>query len=201
MITHEREGTRAWPVVAGALRRVLDVGCGNGDALARAGTDFVAVGIDIDHDALRTGSELFPGHQLCRAAAEALPFKDGAFDAALSRVALPLMDIPAVLAEIARVVRRDGEVWLAFHRVSYLRTELRKSVRALNLVRTAYLGYVLLNGLVFHFTGKTFRFPLNRAYSESFQTERGVSRALVRAGFHDVRVVENIPLVVTARRA
>ena len=200
MITHEREGTRAWPVVAGELRRVLDVGCGNGDALARAGTDFLAVGIDIDHDALRTGSELFPRHRLCRATAEALPFKDGAFDAALSRVALPLMDISTVLTEIARVVRRGGEVWLAFHRVSYVRAELRKSVRALNVVRTVYLGYVLLNGLVFHFTGKTFRFPLNRTYSESFQTERGVSRALVRAGFGDVRVVENVPLVVTARR-
>src|SRR5207245_9676562 len=53
MITHEQEGTRAWPVVAGELRRVLDVGCGNGDALARAGTDFLAVGLDIDRDAPR----------------------------------------------------------------------------------------------------------------------------------------------------
>ena len=200
MITHEREGTRAWPVVPRGLRRVLDVGCGNGDALARAGTELLAVGIDIDHDALRSGSQLFPRHRLFRATADALPFRDGAFDAALSRVALPLMDIPTVLAEIARVVRRGGEVWLAFHRISFVGTELRRSLRALNVVRTVYLGYVLLNGLVFHFTGKTFRFPLNRRYWESFQTERGVTRALERAGFTDVRVIENVPLVVTARR-
>ena len=200
MITQQRDGIRAWPVVPDGLGRVLDVGCGNGDALDRAGSGFVAVGIDIDHDALTLGSALFPEHRLCRATAEALPFKDGSFDAVLSRVALPLMNIPPVLAEIARVVRRGGEVWLAFHRFSYVRSELRKSLQARNLARTVFLAYVTVNGLVFHLLGRTFPFPLNRRYRESFQTERGVRRALARAGFDDVRVVPGAPLIATARR-
>ena len=200
MITHEREGIRAWPVVPDGLERVLDVGCGNGDALDRAGGDFLAVGIDIDHDALSAGSALFPQVRLFRATAEALPFKDGSFDAVLSRVALPLMNIPPVLAEIARVVRRGGEVWLAFHRFSYVRSELRKSLRDRNLARTVFLAYITLNGLVFHLTGRIFRYPLNRQYRESFQTERGVTRALARAGFGDIKVVEGTALIVTARR-
>jgi len=200
MITQQREGIRAWPVVPGGLDRVLDIGCGNGDALGRAGSDFLAVGIDIDHDVLRLGAALFPQHRLCGATAEALPFKDGSFDAVLSRVALPLMNIPPVLAEIARVVRRGGEVWLAFHRFSYVRSELRQSLRARNLARTVFLAYVTVNGLVFHLMGRTFRFPLNPRYQESFQTERGVRRALARAGFGDIKVVAGAPLIATARR-
>jgi len=60
-------------VLPDGLERVLDVGCGNGDALDRAGSDFLAVGIDIDHDALSAGSALFPQVRLFRATAERCP--------------------------------------------------------------------------------------------------------------------------------
>ena len=200
MITHLREGIRAWPVISGDLRRVLDVGCGNGDALDRAGSDFRAVGIDINHDVLRSGSKLFPRIRFYCAAGEAIPFKDGSLDAVLSRVSLPYMNIPKVLAEIARVLRRGGEVWFAFHRFSFVQSELKKGVRELNFKRTVFLCYVILNGLVFHFLGRNFRFPLNPQYFESFQTERSLSRALLRAGFEEIRVVEYSPFILTARR-
>ena len=200
MITHQREGRRAWPVIPVGLERVLDVGCGMGDALDRAGDDFVPFGIDIDHGALAVGAALFHRQRLCGATAEGLPFRDAAFDAVISRVALPLMNIRVVLAEIARVVRPGGHVWLAFHRFSYVRSELRQAIRARNVARSLFLGYVTLNGLAFHFTGRTFAFPLNPRYRESFQTETGVTRALARAGFDDIRVVEGAPLIATARR-
>ncbi len=200
MIAHRREGIRAWPVISGDLRRVLDVGCGTGDALDRAGTEFLAVGIDIDHDALRSGSKLFPRCRLSCATGEALPFKDASFDAVLSRVALPYMNLPIALEEIARVLRHGGEVWLVFQRFAFVRSELMKSLRTVNAQHAIFLCYVILNGLVFHFLGRTFRFPLNPRFCESFQTERGIRRALARAGFAEIRIVETSPFIVTAQR-
>jgi ubiquinone/menaquinone biosynthesis C-methylase UbiE len=200
MISHHREGIRAWPVLSNGFRRVLDIGCGNGDALDRAGQGFLAVGVDIDHGALSSGTTRFTQVRFSRAVGEALPFKDGVFDAVLSRVALPLMNIPVVLGEAARVLRRGGEAWFAFHRFAFVRSELKTSLRTLNVKRTMFLGYVIVNGLALHVMGRTFRFPFNRTYRESFQTEGGVRRALERAGFEDIRVVDRSPFIVTARR-
>jgi len=123
------------------------------------------------------------------------------FDAVLSRVALPYMNLPIALEEIARVLRHGGEVWLVFQRFAFVRSELMKSLRTVNAQHAVFLCYVILNGLVLHFLGRTFRFPLNPRFCESFQTERGIRRALARAGFADSRIVEISPFIVTAQRA
>lgn len=201
MITHSRVGNGVWPVIDRACHRVLDIGCGNGDALARAEIRGLAVGIDIDLASLAAGSGMFPQNLYCQAMGEALPFQDGAFDALLSRVSLPYMDIRAALREAARVCRAGGEVWFVFHRPSFVTARLGKELRTMHLRGILFTSYIILNGLCFHIFGRMFRYPLNRARCESFQTESGIRRALARAGFEEVKITERVPFVVTARKA
>jgi len=52
-------------------------------------------------------------------------------------------------------------------------------------IPSIYRLYVLGNGVWFYITGRTFRFSKKRI--ESFQSERGIMKALGRAGFANIR--------------
>lgn len=102
--------------VAGA-GRVLDLGCGSGRltvALARAGAG--VTGIDTSRERLeqarRRAGEGGVELQLVEADMdEPLPFEDGSFDAATSRLALMVAAAPAAtLRELRRVVVPDGRI-------------------------------------------------------------------------------------------
>lgn len=103
--------------------RVLDLGCGAGlDSLIagqRSGSRGAVIGVDFSEAMLarahkgaveaRTANVCF-----CRAAAEALPVKDGSIDVALVNGIFnlnPWRD--AIFAELARVVRSGGAVYAA----------------------------------------------------------------------------------------
>jgi SAM-dependent methyltransferase len=112
------------PDELGALRellgagqgRCLDVGCGTGLATAAvAELGWSAVGIDLSEDML----ELARGHgvEVVRGAAEALPFANGSFDAAVSIwTHIDLDDFSAAIGEIARVLRPEAPlVYIGAH--------------------------------------------------------------------------------------
>jgi SAM-dependent methyltransferase len=99
--------------VAGG-QRVLDVGCGPGaltaELVGRAGTDAVSA---VDPSALFVSAarERLPGVDVHLAPAEALPFPDGTFDAALAQLVVHFMTDPvAGLREMGRVTRPGGVV-------------------------------------------------------------------------------------------
>ena len=120
----------------------------------------------------------------------------------MSGVALPYMDIPRTLREVGRVLRDGGELWASLHSVPTVLDHLRRSIGTLNWKDTLYRTYVLMNAFSMHFTGRLFRFPLNRKRIESGQTRRGVRRALQCAGFSDVVMNRGQRrFVVTARMA
>lgn len=160
--------------------RFLDVGCGAGQTLIALGGSTLSVGIDVDHKALMLGRELTPSVRFAEARGESLPFRDGSFDFVLSRVALPYMNIPAALQEMRRVMIPGGSLWLALHDISIPAERFRSG----NLKSRLFATYVLANGLTLHLFGRTFPF-LTGGY-ESFQTTRGMTTALKRAGFRDI---------------
>jgi SAM-dependent methyltransferase len=95
--------------------QVLEVGCGPGRAAAaldrRHGARVTAV--DASADMLTAARELTPPSvELVEARAEALPFADSAFDAALSNFAVHLFDRPRAFAEIRRVLRQGSPYWV-----------------------------------------------------------------------------------------
>jgi SAM-dependent methyltransferase len=94
--------------------RALDVGCGPGalmSALAeRLGAENVA-GADPSEPFVEACRARVPGAEVVVAAAEALPFPDDQFDAALSQLVVNFMDDPeAGVGEMARVTRPGGFV-------------------------------------------------------------------------------------------
>jgi SAM-dependent methyltransferase len=95
-------------------QRVLDVGCGTGaltsELVARLGSSGV-VAVDPSEPFVEAARARHPGVDVRRAPAEALPFPNGAFDAALAQLVVHFMDDPvAGLIEMGRVTRRDGVV-------------------------------------------------------------------------------------------
>jgi len=158
---------------------VLDIGCGAGQTLAAIGNHKRRVGVDVDLDALQFGSAgtATSGIHLAAAKGERLPFADGTFDFVYSRVALPYMHIPAALAEMHRVLRPGGRLWLTLHTIAIPSAQFRRG----NLKGRIYAAYTVLNGLCFHVSGRTI--PFLSGLCESIQTERGMRIALSRANF------------------
>jgi SAM-dependent methyltransferase len=94
---------------------VLDVATGPGYVAGRAaarGASVVAV--DFSDEMLALAASLHPAVTFRRGDAAALPFADGTFDAVVAAFLMPhVSDLPAVCAELARVVRRGGRLALA----------------------------------------------------------------------------------------
>lgn len=102
------------PIPKGA--RVLDLGSGSGlDALLAARKGARVTGVDMTPDMLRAAASSAQGKaRFVRALAEALPFEDASFDAALSNGVLNLCpNKPRVLEELARVLKPDAPLYAA----------------------------------------------------------------------------------------
>lgn len=93
-------------------QRVLDVGCGPGvltaELVERLGADAV-VGVDPSEPFVAAARARLPEVRIEQAAAERLPFGDGAFDVVLAQLVVHFMRDPARgVAEMARVCRAHG---------------------------------------------------------------------------------------------
>lgn len=191
----------AMPTVLPEHRRILDVGCGAGQTLigSRLSPAVLAVGVDVDLEALILGRKLTQSVHFAASVAETLPFPDATFDLLISRVTLPLTYLPAAVAEIGRVVRPGGDVWLLLHSLRRTVRLLAGNIARLQVKRAAYRSYVLANGLWFHFTGRLVPFP-GDGHFESFQTDAAICRELVKAGFEDIVCTQGQHYVVTATK-
>jgi SAM-dependent methyltransferase len=95
-----------------AGQRVLDVGCGpgalTGELVRRVGASEVAA-VDPSEPFVEDCARRNPGVDVRLGAAEALPFADSSFDAALAQLVLHFVSDPAVAAaEMRRVLRPGG---------------------------------------------------------------------------------------------
>lgn len=97
-------------------RRILDIGCGEGQIArvlaAERGAEIV--GIDPTWAQISQAGCLGEGPSYLRAAAEGLPFDDGSFDAALACLVFEhIENVDAAIAEVARVLT-DGGCFVLF---------------------------------------------------------------------------------------
>jgi ubiquinone/menaquinone biosynthesis C-methylase UbiE len=190
------------PTIPDHARSILDLGCGAG----RTWTDChfasngFACGIDCDLTSLEMAKSRVAQVRTVCGLGEQLPFRNQCFDFVFSQVALPYINIVAALAEIHRVLKPDGSLWASLHPASMVWEHLLASSRSFNLKDMVYRPYVILNGFLFHTFGRLIRFPLNRRRCESFQTNRGIERALRATGFREIKILRSGVFVATARR-
>jgi len=114
----ERTGLAEWRrwLASGARGRTLDVGCGTGRGLPLYGPSVRAIGVDPAWDSLGRARRRAPGVPLVQGSAEALPFRDGAFDTVVSSLVFCSVAEPARgLAEVKRVLRPDGRLRMIEH--------------------------------------------------------------------------------------
>jgi SAM-dependent methyltransferase len=138
----------------GSTVRALDVGCGAGQTLRLLNPDrpVERFGVDQDTAALALGWRLanVEGIELALAgsSAAALPFRDGAFDLVLTRVALNYMHQRSALTEMVRVLRPQGFLFCRVERVWHDLYLLRatRGLKAL-LCRLRDLGWGTLHAL------------------------------------------------------
>ncbi|WP_242344975.1 class I SAM-dependent methyltransferase [Anaeromyxobacter terrae] len=98
---------RAW-LAGGARGRTLDLGTGTGRNLPLLPRG-AAVAVDPHRANLARARRRAPQAPLVLARAEALPFRDGAFDTVLSGLVLcSVRDVPAALGEVQRVLAPGG---------------------------------------------------------------------------------------------
>lgn len=106
---------RRW-LAQGARGRTLEVGCGTGRNLPLYRAGAWVVGVDPSRDALRRARRRAPRTPLVAGRAEALPFRDGAFDTLVSSLVLCSVTDPArSLAEARRVLAPGGQLRLLEH--------------------------------------------------------------------------------------
>lgn len=180
------------PPLLPTSHRLLDIGCGAGQTLIAAYPDRVSFGLDIDLKALKLGRELTDHVRFVCGKAEALPWPSGHFDVVIARVSLLYTNINASLKEIHRVLRKGGEVWITLQPFS----KAWRQAKTGNYKGWIYFGYVVLNSILFHFVQK--QFPFLGRY-ESFQTERGILRALEKNSFESIVIERGRHFLVTAR--
>lgn len=183
-------------------RAVLDIGCGIGQGVAAhcVGRDeLTVVGIDIDLAPLRHGAQCFDHAHFARASGEHLPFADNSFDLVCSRVSLPYMHVPRAIAEMRRVLRPGGRVWLTLHPISRTWRELGRAIVRRQPRDVLFRLYVLGNGALLHLCGRTVAFFAN-GRCESFQTATGMRRVLQRYGFDEIRIERSRHFVLSANR-
>jgi len=122
--------------------RVLDVGCGTGKfarVLAERGLARVW-GVDPSAEMLAEARERVPSSVgLKLGDAERLPFKDGAFDAAVLWTVVHLIERPLGFAELRRVLTPGGRIAIVTfapeHFTSYWQNEFFPSIAAIDLAR------------------------------------------------------------------
>lgn len=106
---------RQW-LVTGARGRTLEVGCGTGRNLPRYDPSLTLVALEPDADALKKAKTRAPGALLVRGSAEALPFREGAFDTVVSSLVFCSVPSPERgLAEIRRTLATEGQLRMLEH--------------------------------------------------------------------------------------
>ena len=169
------------------IERVLDVGCGIGQALSSLAVDqnAVGVGIDISLAGLNIGREVFAAHlsnsrvAFAQARGESIPFTSESFDVVNCGLAIPYMRNATVLAEVARVLRPGGIFLLKIHHARYYLSQVLKGLAAGDLLSVVHGWRVLIAGAIYHLVGRQ---PQTRFLNESFQTRWLLRRELARHG-------------------
>lgn len=174
---------RTLPQILASDRCILDIGCGIGQTfIALNCTDRICIGIDVDEKAISYGIKNYGNkiHFILSDAAR-IPLPANMFDLVYCRVSLPYTNIPKVIREIRRVLKRGGRVWMTLHSKNRIEGSLRESIRQRKARSFVGRAYTLINGYCLKYCGVLFPF-INGRY-ESWQDTPTMRRIMSHYGF------------------
>jgi len=180
-----------YPVIDDKHNVILDVGCGIGQAYV--GNNFSSksgktlYGIDIDFTPLQFGKKYYPGIHFINGSAESIPLQSNHVDFLISRVSLPYTNVPGSMAEIYRVLKPGGEIWITLHPFSFFSDLIKDCWHNFTIKKLLDRVYILGNGMIFHVTGKLIRRPVIGGM-ESLQSEKAMARLMRNLGFENVEM-------------
>lgn len=180
----------------GCGHHVLDLGCGTGDLVACVqDVGASVVGVDISARMLEQGRHRLPNADLVRADAQALPFANGVFDAAVSGFALRnFTAVASVLEETARILKPGGR--LAILEVHVPSSSARRAFFDIYFKRVVpQIGRLVSRGYAYQYLAAS------TVYLPSFPRFQAM---LNEAGFVDSKqelLLAGAAQLVTARRA
>jgi ubiquinone/menaquinone biosynthesis C-methylase UbiE len=181
---------------------VLDVGCGLGQTLGAS--EFARAksrhGIDVDEKAIELGRSMFPDLTLTAAGAERIPYEDARFDLVFSRVALPYTNIPVAMAEMARVTKPGGWLWLSLHPWRMESGRFLAALRQLSGKRLIDRTYVLTNSLLFAVSGRCVARPWSGTF-ESFQFSGRMTQLMRNLAFCEISASTSPHFCISGRKA
>ncbi|HEY5546116.1 MAG TPA: class I SAM-dependent methyltransferase [Gemmatimonadaceae bacterium] len=180
------------PVLSSSRVGVVDVGCGIGQLFVAKGDEVPPgvprYGFDVDPTVIAYAKGRWPERaEFGVAPAEQLPLPGGSVDFYVSRVTIPLTNIPEALQEAARVLVPGGRLWITLHPISMIFGQIGRAVRRGRVKELIMRSIVLMNGLAFHIFGTGRRILGIR---DSWQSRTRMRRELDK-GFKDVRVTTN----------
>lgn len=169
------------------VERVLDIGCGIGQALFPLAMCQGAsgIGVDVSGLGLRMGREFYATHlpearvTFIQAAIESLPFPPDSFDLVNCSLALPYTRNARAITEVARVLRPGGVFLLKIHHARYYLRELWQGLTESDPESVIHGGRVLAAGTLYHLVRRQ---PWVRFLNESYQTRWLLRRELARCG-------------------
>ncbi len=169
------------------LRRILDVGCGAGQEILPflEKTKAFCVGIDAANDLGKVARKVFSGKDydkrfaFIRSFGEKMPFADASFDVILCRVALPYMNNRETIAEIARVLSKNGVFLLKTHAPPFYFGMIRERIKTLSARQIAYPLICLAGGAFHSLTGTQLQKGFWRG-KEVYQTRRFIEKECAR---------------------
>lgn len=173
----------------------VDVGCGAGLALLKGHkfSPFLVIGVDINHQALLAAKVLLgPNAATCslvQADIRRLPFKTEVISHICCRLAIPYVSQQDAIAELGRVLKADGVLFLQLHPWTFYVKLLWQELSTLK--RFVLNSFCLINGFVFSLVGYQMAVPLRSgSYCELYQTESRM-RCLLRNASIKVTWLEN----------
>jgi ubiquinone/menaquinone biosynthesis C-methylase UbiE len=172
--------------------QVLDLGCGAGQILMATRPNVISFGCDIDMQSMQFGRTLTDKVRFACCTAESLPYKDAAFDMVIARGSLVYTHVPRSLAEIRRILKPGGQIWMTLHTLKKILILASQE----DIKTKVLLSFNIINGVLFHMMQQQVRFP-KKGYA-SFQTNSSITKALKRAGFDNIRIEKREHFLVTA---
>jgi ubiquinone/menaquinone biosynthesis C-methylase UbiE len=171
------------------VRRVLDIGCGAGqEMLPFIENGAFGVGVDITPFVGQIGLQKYGDKGLLKrvgfmnASGNKLPFADESFEVLICRGALMFMDVKLALAEMSRVLAKNGRMFLKVQAPNYYWWKMNEGFKRNQIKNAIHPIRVLLSGTWFYFSGKQSSGRLT-AGGETF-----VSRRLLEQYLHNLNL-------------